>query len=68
MSRFAYVNGRYVRHRDAAVHIEDRGYQLADGIYEVIGVHAGRLLDEDRHLDRMDRSLAEIRLDRPVSG
>lgn len=67
MSRFAYVNGRYERLRDAAVHIEDRGYQLADGIYEVTGLYGGRLLDEDRHLDRMDRSLAELRLPPPMS-
>ena len=42
MARYAYVNGRYVDHRDASVHIEDRGYQLADGVYEVVGVRDGR--------------------------
>ena len=60
MSRIAYVNGRYVPHADAAVHIEDRGYQFADGVYEVVSVHGGRLVDDGAHLDRLDRSLAEL--------
>jgi len=41
MARYAYVNGRYVDHREASVHVEDRGYQLADGVYEVVGVRDG---------------------------
>ena len=60
MSRIAYVNGRYVPHADAAVHIEDRGYQFADGVYEVCEVRGGRLVDKRRHLDRLDRSLGEL--------
>lgn len=67
MARYAYVNGRYVDHRDASVHIEDRGYQLADGVYEVVGVRDGRLIDEGPHLDRLDRSLRELRIGWPVS-
>lgn len=67
MSRIAYVNGRYVPHRDATVHVEDRGYQFADGVYEVCEVHAGKLVDEKRHLDRLDRSLRELRIDWPLS-
>lgn len=51
----------------AAVHIEDRGYQFADGIYEVIAVHQGRLVDEEAHLVRLDRSLKEVELSWPVS-
>ncbi len=50
MSRVAYVNGRYLPHARATVHIEDRGYQFADGIYEVIEVRGGGFIDEDRHL------------------
>jgi D-alanine transaminase len=61
----AYVNGRYVPHRDARVHVEDRGFQFADGIYEVIHVHGGRFVDEDRHLARLERSLGEVRLPMP---
>lgn len=67
MARYAYVNGRYVDHREASVHIEDRGYQLADGVYEVVGVRDGRLIDEVPHIDRLDRSLRELRIDWPVS-
>lgn len=67
MSRIAYVNGRYVDQRLAEVNIEDRGYQFGDGIYEVVHVHAGRFIDEDRHLDRLDRSLREIQLPAPMS-
>jgi D-alanine transaminase len=66
MGRYAYVNGRYVEHRQAHVHIEDRGYQLADGVYEVVGVRDGRLIDETPHLDRLDRSLRELRITWPV--
>ncbi|TDH59665.1 D-amino-acid transaminase [Dankookia rubra] len=67
MSRIAYVNGRYLDQREAAVNIEDRGYQFGDGIYEVVHLHAGRFVDEVRHLDRLERSLAEIRLPMPMS-
>ena len=67
MGRYAYVNGRYVDHLAAQVHIEDRGYQLADGVYEVVGVRDGRLIDEGPHLDRLDRSLKELRIGWPVA-
>ena len=67
MARFAYVNGRYVDHRLASVHIEDRGYQLADGVYEVVGVRDGKLIDETLHIDRLDRSLKELRIGWPVA-
>jgi len=67
MARYAYVNGRYVDHREASVHIEDRGYQLADGVYEVVGVRGGKLIDEVPHIDRLDRSLRELRIGWPVS-
>jgi D-alanine transaminase len=67
MSRIAYVNGRYVPHRDAMVHIEDRGYQFSDGVYEVCEVHGGRLVDPTRHLDRLDRSLGELRMRAPMA-
>lgn len=66
MSRVAYVNGRYVPHAQASVHVEDRGYQFADGVYEVCEVYHGRLVDETRHLDRLERSLAELRIAMPM--
>lgn len=67
MPRIAYVNGRYVPHRDAAVHIEDRGYQFADAVYEVCEVARGNLMDMTRHLDRLGRSLTELRIDWPMA-
>jgi D-alanine transaminase len=67
MSRYAYVNGRYLSFRDATVHVEDRGYQFADAVYEVCEVRAGRLIDERRHLDRLERSLAALRIPMPMS-
>ncbi len=67
MSRIAYVNGQYVRHSDAAVHVEDRGFQFADGVYEVCEVWQGKLVDVPRHLDRLNRSLGELRIDWPMS-
>jgi D-alanine transaminase len=67
MPRQAYVNGRYVPHGEAAVHIEDRGYQFADGVYEVVPVFNGILVDEDLHFDRLDRSLSELRIAQPMS-
>ena len=66
MSRIAYVNGRYVPHREAAVHVEDRGYQFADAVYEVVHVHDSRFVDEEPHLDRLERSLREIRIPMPM--
>jgi D-alanine transaminase len=66
MPRFAYVNGRYVPHAAARVHIEDRGYQFADGVYEVVPILDGRLIDEEPHLDRLDYSLAELRIPWPM--
>lgn len=67
MSRIAYVNGRYVPHDEASVHIEDRGYQFADGVYEVVLVNKGLMVDEIPHLDRLDRSLRELKIAEPVS-
>lgn len=67
MSRIAYVNGRYLPHREAAVHVEDRGYQFADGVYEVCEVRGGRLIDERRHMERLQRSLSELRIAMPMT-
>jgi D-alanine transaminase len=67
MSRIAYVNGRYVPHRVARIHIEDRGFQFADAVYEVIAVTGGALVDETPHLKRLGRSLGELRIAWPMS-
>jgi D-alanine transaminase len=66
LSRIAYVSGRYLPHRQAAVHIEDRGYQYSDGVYEVIAVVNGRLIDEEPHFVRLHRSLGELRIEPPI--
>jgi D-alanine transaminase len=66
MSRVAYVNGRYVLHRNAMVHIEDRGYQFADGVYEVCEVFRGALIDEKRHFERLAYSLGELQIAAPL--
>ena len=67
MSRFAYVNGAYRPLSDAAVHIEDRGYQFGDGVYEVVLVRGGKLYDFEGHMQRLGRSLSEIEIAPPVS-
>jgi D-alanine transaminase len=67
MPRIAYVNGRYVPKSHAQVAVEDRGYLFSDGVYDVIPVHGGTLAFADRYLDRLDRSLAELRIARPMS-
>ncbi len=66
MPRYAYVNGRYLPHGQAAVHIDDRGYQFADGVYEVVPVFGGILVDEGQHLDRLERSLGELKIAMPM--
>jgi D-alanine transaminase len=67
LSRIAYVNGRYLPYAQAAVHIDDRGYQFADGVYEVCEVRGGKLVDERRHMERLARSLKEIRIAHPMT-
>ena len=66
MSRIAYVNGAYVPQRDASVNVEDRGYQFADGIYEVVHLHRGRFTDWDLHFARLQRSLRKVRIAMPM--
>ena len=67
MSRLIYVNGRYLPRHLAMVHVEDRGYQFADGVYEVCEVRGGRIVDERRHMARLQRSLDELRIPMPMS-
>ncbi len=65
--KISYVNGRYLPHAQAAVHIEDRGYQFSDGVYEFIAFYHRRLLDGDLHLNRLERSLRELKIPIPVT-
>src|ERR1700716_1429929 len=67
MPPIPYAAGHYLPHRRAAVHIEDRGYQFGDGVYEVIAVTGGHLVDQERHLARLHRSLTELRINPPMS-
>ena len=67
MSRIAYVNGRYVRHAEAVVSIDDRAFVFGDGVYEVCEINGGAPVDEPRHLARLARSLAALRIAAPVS-
>jgi D-alanine transaminase len=67
MARIAYVNGSYLPLADAAVSIEDRGYQFADGVYEVCAVLNGWLVDWPQHLTRLARSLGELSIPVPMT-
>ena len=62
MSRVSYINGSYCPHKFATTHIEDRGYQFADGVYEVIAVHNKKLLDFDDHIKRLLLSLNKVKI------
>ena len=67
MSRFVYLNGKVVPYEQAMVHVEDRGFQLSDGVYEYIAIHKTFLVDGEPHLDRLDRSLRELKIAWPIS-
>jgi len=67
LTRIVYVNGAYKRYAEAAIHAEDRGFQFADAVYEVIEVLGGRLVDATRHMARLDRSLRELKIAAPMS-
>ena len=68
MSRIAYGDGQYLPHNAACAHIEDRGYQFADGVYEVFAMRDGSLMDCDWHMERLRRSLFELRIPLPMSS
>lgn len=67
MARVVYVNGRYLPWQQARVHAEDRGFQFADAVYEVCEVRDGHLIDEARHMQRLERSLKELEIAPPMS-
>jgi D-alanine transaminase len=68
MSRTVFVNGAFVSYEEACLPIMERGFLFADGIYEVSAVVNGRLVDNEAHLARLDRSLGEIRIPNPYSA
>ena len=67
MSRISYLNGEFLPHENCMVHIEDRGFQFADGVYEVTLFKNGKLIDGDAHLERLFRSLREIKIEHNFS-
>lgn len=67
MTRTVYVNGQYLPENEGKISVFDRGFLFADGIYEVTAVVAGRLVDYDLHLERLERSLREISMGWPCS-
>jgi D-alanine transaminase len=68
MARIVYVNGRYLPYAEAGVHVEDRGFQFGDSVYEVCEVKGGALIDVTRHFARLERSLSELGISKPMSG
>jgi D-alanine transaminase len=67
MSRTVYVNGTYLPEEDAKISIFDRGFLMADGVYEVTSVLGGKLIDFGGHCKRLARSLAELDMAAPVT-
>ncbi len=67
MSRIVYVNGEYLPEEDAKISIFDRGFLMADGVYEVTSVLDGKLIDFDGHAVRLERSLRELEMENPIS-
>ena len=68
MSKTVFLNGEYMRDDEAKVSIFDRGYLMADGIYEVVPVIGGKLMDKAPFLERLERSLGELELEWPLTG
>ncbi|WP_439138440.1 aminotransferase class IV, partial [Planktotalea sp.] len=67
MTRTVYVNGEYLPENEAKVSIFDRGFLMADGVYEVTSVLGGKLIDFDGHAVRLQRSLDELEMNTPIS-
>ena len=67
MSRIVFLNGSFLPIEEAKVPFMDRGFMFGDGVYEGVGMLDGRLIDNEAHLERLERSLAEIRIPNPYS-
>jgi D-alanine transaminase len=68
MSEIAYVNGEFLPLERATVHVEDRGFQFADGAYEVVRTYGGQPFATDEHLARLFRSLVVLELEIPLGA
>ncbi len=60
MPNFVYLNNKYVNFKDAKIHIEDRGFQFSDSVYEVIKVLNNKIIDLDFHIRRLKYSTKEL--------
>ncbi len=67
MSRIVFLNGSFLPIEDAKVPFMDRGFLFGDGVYEGVGMLDGRLIDNEAHLERLERSLSEIRIANPYT-
>jgi len=67
MGRFAYINGSYKRHNQAEISIDDRGLQFGDAVYEVYSYQNDRVLDDDLHLNRLEKSLGALGIEMPIT-
>ena len=65
---FCYINGSYKNNIDAKISVEDRGFNFSDGVYEVMGFRKGKLLNFDRHLNRLSKSLIDLQIDKPFTN
>ena len=65
---FCYINGSYKNNIDAQISVEDRGFNFSDGVYEVMGFRKGKLLNFDRHLNRLSKSLIDLQIDKPFTN
>jgi len=66
MAKYIYLNGQYIPHNHAKVHVEDRAFLFGDAVYEVVACIHGHLADERGHLDRLERSCRELKIKMPV--
>ena len=65
---FSYINGSYTNNIDAQISVEDRGFNFSDGVYEVIGFRKGKLLNFNRHLNRLSKSLIDLQISKPFTN
>ena len=65
---FCYINGSYKNNIDALISVEDRGFNFSDGVYEVMGFRKGKLLNLDRHFNRLSKSLIDLQISAPFSN
>jgi D-alanine transaminase len=68
MTRISYINGNFLPHEEAKIHMEDRGYVFSDGVYEVALIKNGVFIDWQEHCERLQYSLDGLRIEFKVSA